>query len=196
MKKFMDRDDVKKFSAKMKEAAKLLPYLLPAIVLSLSLASSLLVAGNSQNNGNGVHFMGTGSPTPTPTPSPTPPPVDVLHVSIDEPNNTEHTSADSIPVTMDRTGQNTVPYFTSAVNLTTSVNTPVGVILPVQDNESNPITATAVNTPTAPGSTVTIDGSFLFTYTPAPGFTGVEQILVKLSDGAISQIVIVQVTVS
>jgi len=194
MKKFMKRDDVKKAIDKVKEAAKLLPYLLPAIVLSLSLASSFLVAANPESAGNGARFMGTHSPSPSP--SPTPPPVDALYLTIDEPDNTEHANTDSIPFTMDRTVQNTVPYFTSAVSLTTTMNTPVAIILPVLDGESNPITAISVNTPTTKGSTVTIDGSYLFTYTPGFNFTGVETILVKLSDGAISKIYEVTVTVS
>ena len=179
---------------RIKQAAKLLPYLLPAIVLSVSLASSLLVAGGSPQTGPYSPLSMPSGPTPTPTvpPTPTPPPPPppgTLHLSSDANNGDSFNTGHSILVTTDRINENRPPVMVPNVYLyrfSATIGTPLNIPLneagfvSVSDPDNNTFT---ISVPANTGhGTVSIAGTVLtYTATSRPT-SGVDIIPVELTD--------------
>lgn len=199
----MNDQKMKRLLDRSKQAAKIFPYLLPAIVLSLSLASSLLVAGNGQNNINGIHFMGTGSPTPTPSPSASPSPQSHLQAVINEVDGVQKRGTDKMNYGLSQVVTEHAPTIAgdpAPYPLSATSGVPTGVILPLSDPESDPFTASLTRSTTLAGSAVSLSGTYqtgiMFNYQSLPTFHGVENISVYLVDSAgLPHKVVVQVTV-
>ena len=175
---------------KVKEGAKLLPYLLPAIILSLSLASSLLVAAGVAKGPYSALAMpsGTVDPSETPPPDPNSGLTLVIH------------TADNAVLSASAGGK--VEFEDGRANILGPVGTPTSVtataggtnfvVLNISDPQNDAFTPRLpCNGTTLDGSTVSIVWNpvslvYEFHYSPLASFHGTEVITVNLvnSQGA------------
>ncbi len=165
------KEFARKLIDRLKKVANTLPYLLPAIILSLSLASSLLVADPAKVNETAVAFE--GSPPGGGSQSD-------LFNTIQIQEGEEKTTSDTGDFTVGRNPVNTRPYLQTNPIHHTAIDTPTSFILDAVDDQNNtPIVASVDSQP--PHGTVSFVGLQL-TFTPEVGYTQPVVIQVRLTD--------------
>lgn len=182
----MDNKNRHSMVEKIRELVKVLPYLLPAVALSLSLASSLLVAGGVKNGTYSPQSMPSG-PTPTPTATGSAEPPSDLSAGQTEADGFVTNASGALHPFVTRINVKTAPVVpVEPVPESDTMNTSSAWILPVTDPQNSAFDVTLVTPTGTKGGTATLTGDdlsgFVLHYTPANNFQGDEYFEIDVED--------------